>query len=44
MRQWYRNELVTLLRDAGFATVNVLSGIDENARVYVATRGGGGTV
>lgn len=38
MRQWYRDELVPLLRDAGFASVDVLPGIDENTLVYVATR------
>jgi SAM-dependent methyltransferase len=40
MRQWYRDELVPLLRDAGFETVEVLPGVDENTLVYVATRGG----
>jgi SAM-dependent methyltransferase len=43
MRQWYRDDLVPLLHDAGFATVNVLSGVDENTLVYVATRWGGDT-
>ncbi|HEV8460909.1 MAG TPA: class I SAM-dependent methyltransferase [Gaiellaceae bacterium] len=38
MRQWYRDELVPLLRDAGFETVVVLAGIDESTLVYVATR------
>jgi hypothetical protein len=38
MRQWYRNELVPLLHGAGFASVDVLPGIDENTRVYVAVR------
>jgi SAM-dependent methyltransferase len=38
MRQWYRDELVPLLREAGFATVDVLAGIDENTLVYVARR------
>jgi SAM-dependent methyltransferase len=40
MRQWYRDELVPLLHDAGFAAVDVLSGIDEHTLVYVATRRG----
>jgi SAM-dependent methyltransferase len=38
MRQWYRDDLVPLLHDAGFAAVDVLSGVDENTLVYVATR------
>jgi SAM-dependent methyltransferase len=39
MRQWYRDDLVPLLEDAGFATVDVIPGtvIDENTFVYVAT-------
>jgi SAM-dependent methyltransferase len=37
MRQWYRDELVPLLHEAGFATVDVLPGVDENTRVYVAS-------
>jgi SAM-dependent methyltransferase len=37
MRQWYRDELVPLLHGVGFATVNVLTGVDENTLVYVAT-------
>lgn len=37
MRQWYRDELVPLLRDAGFETVHVLAGVDENTLVYVAS-------
>ena len=37
-RQWYREELVPLLRDVGFAAVDVLPGIDEDTLVYVATR------
>lgn len=44
MRQWYREELVPLLRDVGFATVDVVAGSDPDTRVYVATRpqdGGG---
>ncbi len=38
MRQWYRDELLPLFRDAGFATVDVHAGIDENTQVYVAIR------
>jgi SAM-dependent methyltransferase len=38
MRQWYRDELVPLLRAAGFADVDVLRGVDEDTVVYVATR------
>lgn len=38
MRQWYGDELVPLLGDAGFASVDVLRGIDENTLVYVAAR------
>jgi SAM-dependent methyltransferase len=38
MRQWYRDELVALFHDAGFATVDVHPGIDGNTRVYVAIR------
>jgi SAM-dependent methyltransferase len=38
MRQWYRDELVPLLHDSGFAAVDVVPGIDENTLVYVATR------
>jgi hypothetical protein len=40
MRQWYRDELVPLLHDLGFATVEVLTGIDENTMVYLACRHG----
>jgi len=40
MRQWYRDELVPLLHAAGFGTVDVLAGIDENTYVYVASRHG----
>jgi SAM-dependent methyltransferase len=40
MRQWYRDELVPLLRDAGFENVHVLAGVEENTLVYVAIRGG----
>jgi len=38
MRQWYRDELVPLLHGAGFATVDVGTGVDENTLVYVARR------
>jgi SAM-dependent methyltransferase len=38
MRQWYRDELVPLLHDAGFASVDVLPGVDENTWVYIAAR------
>jgi SAM-dependent methyltransferase len=38
MRFWYRDELVPRLRDAGFASVDVSAGIDENTVVYVASR------
>jgi SAM-dependent methyltransferase len=38
MRQWYRDELVTLCANAGFANVDVHAGIDKNTRVYVANR------
>lgn len=37
MRQWYRDELVPLLENAGFAKVDVLAGVDEHTVVYVAT-------
>ena len=37
MRQWYREELVPLFHDAGFAGLDVLQGVDENTLVYVAT-------
>jgi hypothetical protein len=39
MRQWYRDELVPLLHRAGFATVDVHTGVDQNTLVYVARRG-----
>ena len=39
MRQWYRHELLPVLHGAGFATIDVLPGIDEHTLVYVATRG-----
>jgi SAM-dependent methyltransferase len=37
MRQWCRDELVPLLHDVGFVSVDVVAGIDENVLVYVAT-------
>jgi hypothetical protein len=40
-RQWYRDELVPLLHEAGFATVDVHKGVDENTLVYVAKRASG---
>jgi hypothetical protein len=40
MRQWYRDELVPLLHDLGFASVEVLTGIEENTLVYLASRHG----
>jgi hypothetical protein len=36
MRQWHRDALVLLLHGAGFATVDVHTGVDENTLVYVA--------
>ena len=39
MRQWYRDELVSALHGAGFASVDVLPAKDENTKVYVAARG-----
>jgi hypothetical protein len=38
MRQWYRDELVPLLRATGFADIDILSGVDEDTLVYVCTR------
>jgi hypothetical protein len=38
MRQWYRDELEPLLHNTGFATVDVLLGLDEHTLVYAATR------
>jgi SAM-dependent methyltransferase len=38
MRQWYRYELVPLLRDSGFATVQVVPGVSDDTLVYIATR------
>ena len=40
-RQWYRDELVPLLHGAGFATLDVRTGVDENTLVYVARRRAG---
>jgi len=37
-RQWYRDELVPLFHDAGFASVDVLNGVNENTLVYLAIR------
>lgn len=44
MRQWYRDELLPLFRGAGFATVDVRAGVDENTLVYVAAHRGADTV
>jgi SAM-dependent methyltransferase len=38
MRQWYRDELVPMIHNAGFGSVEVLPGVDENTRVYIAAR------
>jgi SAM-dependent methyltransferase len=38
MRQWYRDELVPLFHHAGFASVDVLNGVNENTLVYLAIR------
>jgi SAM-dependent methyltransferase len=38
MRFWYRDELVPLLEDAGFAPIRVVAGIEEHTLVYIATR------
>jgi SAM-dependent methyltransferase len=38
MRQWYRDELVPLFHGAGFASVDVLNGVNENTLVYLAIR------
>jgi SAM-dependent methyltransferase len=38
MRIWYRDELVPLLEKAGFVSVRVLEGVDEDTLVYVAAR------
>jgi hypothetical protein len=38
MRQWYRDELVPLFRAAGFSSVDVREGVNDETLVYVATR------
>lgn len=38
MRQWYQDELVPLLHEAGFVSVRVLAGLSEHTLVYLATR------
>jgi SAM-dependent methyltransferase len=38
MRQWYQEELLPMLHDAGFASVDVLTGVNENTLVYLASR------
>lgn len=38
MRHWYRDQLIPLFGAAGFANVEVISGVDENTLVYVCTR------
>jgi hypothetical protein len=38
MRQWYRDELVPMIHNAGFGSVDVLNGVDENTLVYIASR------
>lgn len=38
MRKWYREELLPMFNDAGFANVEVITGVDENTLVYLATR------
>jgi SAM-dependent methyltransferase len=40
MRRWTRDEIVAALHGAGFATVDVLPGVDEDVLVYVASRDG----
>jgi SAM-dependent methyltransferase len=40
MRQWYRDELVPLLRAAGFESVETQRGVDDHTMVYVARRAG----
>jgi SAM-dependent methyltransferase len=40
LRQWYRDELVPLLHQAGFRHVDVQPGVDETFVVYVASRDG----
>ena len=36
MRQWYREELEPMFHDAGFASVDVLTGVDDYTLVYLA--------
>ena len=38
MRIWYRDELVPLLEQVGFVSIDVLQGIDDDTMVYVAAR------
>jgi SAM-dependent methyltransferase len=38
MRVWYRDELEPLIRQAGFVSLDVMPGTDQNTLVYVATR------
>jgi hypothetical protein len=38
MRQWYREELLPMLHDAGFARVDVLPGVNEVTFVYLGRR------
>jgi SAM-dependent methyltransferase len=38
MRLWYRDELVPALDAAGFAAIEILTGVDESTLVYVCTR------
>jgi hypothetical protein len=38
MRLWYRDELLPLLHNVGFAQVDVLAGNDESTLAYVAIR------
>ena len=40
MRRWTRDEIVAALHTAGFATVDVRPGVDEDVLVYVASRDG----
>jgi SAM-dependent methyltransferase len=40
MRFWSQNDLLRLLREAGFVAIRVLPGIDEHTRVYLANRQG----
>ena len=41
MRQWTREELLSLLGRGGFVEVRVLPGVEERITVYVASRDGG---